>query len=201
MQEVGLVERDEADKSPLETTATLLERTRAGDDAAQNRLVARFLPVLTRWAHNRLPYHARDLSETGDLVQRTLIKAFRSIDRFEYRREGSFLAWLRQILINELRDEIRRSGRRPGKVEVPPDLASPKPSPLAEMITQETFDVYEAALAKLRPRTREAVILRLEFDYAYAQIAEAIDATSENAARMLVSRAVVQLAKELSATS
>jgi RNA polymerase sigma-70 factor (ECF subfamily) len=182
----------------LESTATLVQFAQAGDRAARNLLVRRFLPVLTRWAHGRLPSYARDLSETGDLVQKTLIKALRGIDGFEYRREGAFIAWLRQVFINEVRDEIRRAGRKPWKVELPDDLAARTPSPLAHVLSQETFAAYDAALAKLRPRTREAVILRLEFGYSYPQIVQAIGSTSENATRMLVTRAVVQVAQALS---
>lgn len=182
---------------PQEATAILLQRAQDGDKAARNRLIGRFLPVLTQWAHHRLPNYARDLSETGDLVQITLMKALRGMNRFEHRREGAFMAWLRQIFINEVRDEMRRAGRKPWKVEVPRDLSSVSPTPLAELLAQETFATYEAALMKLRPRTREAVILRLEFGYTYAEIAEAIDVTSDNAARMLVSRAVEQLAQDI----
>ena len=47
-----------------EPTLTLLQRLRAGDAAARERLVARYLPRLTRWAHGRLPTGARDLSDT-----------------------------------------------------------------------------------------------------------------------------------------
>lgn len=191
-------ENGAAEDASLESTATLIQFAQAGDKAARNRLVRRFLPVLTRWAHGRLPSYARDLSETGDLVQKTLIKALRGIDGFEYRREGAFIAWLRQVFINEVRDEIRRAGRKPWKVEVPDDLAAETPSPLTQVLSRETFAVYDAALAQLRPRTREAVILRLEFGYSYPQIAEAIGSASENAARMLVARAVVQVAKAMS---
>ena len=44
---------------PLERTLDLLERVRGGDPRARERLFARFLPVLTAWAHERLPRTAR----------------------------------------------------------------------------------------------------------------------------------------------
>jgi hypothetical protein len=43
-----------------EPTLTLLQRLRAGDAAARERLVARYLPRLTRWAHGRLPTPQRE---------------------------------------------------------------------------------------------------------------------------------------------
>ena len=54
----------------------LLQQAQAGDQDALNRLVARYLPRLKRWAAGRLPVWARDLSDTQDLVQETLVRAF-----------------------------------------------------------------------------------------------------------------------------
>src|SRR6476660_8945498 len=76
----------------LESTAELLERIRSGDESARERLVSRYLPILKRLGHGRLPARARDLSDTDDLVQVTLIRALDHIETFEMRREGAFLA-------------------------------------------------------------------------------------------------------------
>jgi RNA polymerase sigma-70 factor (ECF subfamily) len=46
----------------LETTIDLVDRSRIGDAAARNRLIQRYLPLLTRWAHGRLPHSARRLA-------------------------------------------------------------------------------------------------------------------------------------------
>src|SRR5688572_11599302 len=93
----------------LETTAQLLAWVREGDPAACERLVTRYLPMLRRWAHGRLPGHARALADTDDLVQVTLIRALGRVREFESSREGAFLAYLRRILLNAIRGEIRRS--------------------------------------------------------------------------------------------
>ena len=74
---------------------------RAGDQRARERLVSRFLPILRNWATGRLPGGARDLAETDDLVQITLVRALDHIDRFEHRGEGAFLAYLRRILLKD----------------------------------------------------------------------------------------------------
>ena len=52
-----------------ESSVELLERARAGDSDALDRLLGRYLPRLRRWASGRLPRRARDLSDTDDLVQ------------------------------------------------------------------------------------------------------------------------------------
>jgi RNA polymerase sigma-70 factor (ECF subfamily) len=60
----------------LESTATLLAKVRNGDGSARERLCSINLPILTRWAHGRLPTYARNLSETDDMVQTCLIKCY-----------------------------------------------------------------------------------------------------------------------------
>ena len=181
------------DPAGLEKTADLLSQVRAGSSAAQDRLVRRFLPILRRWAHGRLPYHARDLADTDDLVQITLIRALNHIEQFEPRREGAFLAYLRRILLNSLRDEVRRVNRRPTRQNVE-DVVSEAPL-VVNAVGTETMIAYERALATLPEKQQEAVFLRIEFGYSYAEIAEAIGSPSANAARMMVTRALAQLAE------
>lgn len=185
----------EPDALGLESTAALLERIRMGDESAQARLVSRYLPILKRLAHGRLPARARDLSDTDDLVQVTLIRALSHVDTFEVRREGAFLAYLRRILVNQIRDEIRRVSRRPDRVDLGDDVPGIGPSPLEEAIGTETAERYEAALELLTDEQKEAVILRLELGFNYQQIADAVGHGSSNAARMMVTRALVRLSK------
>jgi RNA polymerase sigma-70 factor (ECF subfamily) len=91
-------------------------------------------------------------------------------------------------------------GRRPGRAEVDDDLPSLGPSPLDELIGHDLLERYEEALGGLRDEQREAVILRLEMGYSYAQIAEALGGNSPNAVRMMISRALAQIAKGMKET-
>lgn len=178
----------------LESTASLLTRARQGDRAAREALVGRYLPALRRFAHGRLPPGARDLVDTHDLVQNTIIRALNHLDRFEPRREGAFLAYLRQILVNQIRDEARRAAARPARMVLSESVPVDSPSPLEEAIGRENLEVYEAALQRLSPPQREAIVLRVELGFSYPQIAEALGRQSPNAARMLIARAMVRLA-------
>src|SRR5437763_2883229 len=94
------------------TTADLLQRARLGDADARNELFARYLPSLRRWARGRLPRWTRDLRDTEDVVQETLLQTLKHIDVFQPRHEGALQAYLRQALMNRVRDEVRRVGRR-----------------------------------------------------------------------------------------
>ena len=96
-----------------ESSMVLVQRARQGDHAALDDLCARYLPRLRRWAHGRLPGWARDAVDTQDIVQATLTQVVQHIDAFDPRHEGAFQAYVRQALLNRIRDEIRRAHRAP----------------------------------------------------------------------------------------
>jgi RNA polymerase sigma factor (sigma-70 family) len=186
-------------KSPSEAESSfaLVLRARTGDDDAVGQLCSRYLPRLQRWAHGRLPAYARSAVETQDLAQETLIQAVRHLKTFEPRHEGAFQAYLRQTLLNRIRDEIRRGRRRGPADSLDTSAPAKSPSPLEEAIGQETLERYEEALGRLRPEDREAIIARIEMGLDYAEVAEALGKPSAGAANMAVSRALVKLAKEM----
>ena len=171
----------------------MLFRSRAGDDAARERLFARFLPKLELWAHRRLPHSARGLADTDDLVQVTLVRALNRIDSFEPRREGAFLSYIRTILLNVVREEIRRARPLMHREELDERLPTRSRSQLDDLIGAETLDRYDQGLASLPEEQREAVILRLEFGYSHAEVAEALGKSSPDAARMTIARALATL--------
>src|SRR4029453_3388868 len=96
-----------------ESSFALVERAVSGDARALDELCARFLPRLQRWAHGRLPAWARDALDTNDLVQEPLAQVARRIQKFEPRHKTAFQSYLRQALINRVRDQVRRAKRRP----------------------------------------------------------------------------------------
>ena len=181
----------------LESSLVLLVRARDGDEEAIDRLAGRWLPRLQRWATGRLPDWARGLADTQDLVQETVFQAFRRIGSFEVRGEGALQAYLRQAVLNRIRNEIRRHSRRPAADEIDPDLTSLDPSPLELAVGREVVAQYEAGLARLRPEDREAIIGRVEMGLSNEELAEALGKPSPNAARMAVERALVRLATEM----
>jgi RNA polymerase sigma factor (sigma-70 family) len=189
--------RSASEDAPATASLILLERVRAGDTAALNRLLDRYLPKLSRWASGRLPQWARDLSDTDDLVQDTLIRSVANLGHFEARGEGALQAYLRGAVLNRIRDEIRRLRRTPIKGELDSAIAAKGESPLESAIGAETMAKYDRALERLEPETREAVIARIEMGCSYAEIADLMDKPSADAARMTVSRALLRLAEEM----
>jgi len=179
------------------TTADLLHRARLGDVDAVNELFARYLPSLRRWARGRLPQWTRDLRDTDDIVQETLVQTLKNIEAFQPRHEGALQAYLRQALVNRVRDEVRRVSRHGVTAEIVDEHADAAPSPLEQAIGHEALTRYEGALARLRPEEREVIIARVELGQSYQQIAAGHGKASADAARMAVSRALVRLAEEM----
>ena len=183
------------------TTADLLQRARLGDADAVNELFARYLPSLRRWARGRLPQWTRDLRDTDDIVQETLVQTLKNIEAFQPRHEGALQAYLRQALVNRVRDEVRRVSRHGVTAEIVDEHADAAPSPLEQAIGREALTRYEGALARLRPEEREVIIARVELGQSYQQIAAGHGRASADAARMAVSRALVRLAEEMDVDS
>jgi len=184
-------------KTRLDTTWQLLARARAGDPQALEQLFAHHLPPLQRWARGRLPKWARQMTDTDDLVQDALAQTFRRLDHVEAKGVGAFGGYLRQAVLNRIRDELRRSGRTPPSVDLGTvDLAGGQ-SPLEQAIGREGVERYERALQQLSEADREAIVGRLELGYSYEELAEALSKPSAEAARKAAHRALLKLAEEL----
>jgi RNA polymerase sigma factor (sigma-70 family) len=185
------------DRAALESSLVLLERAQQGDASALDRLCERYLPRLRRWATGRLPRWARDLSDTEDLVQETIAGTLSHLGGFQPQHEGALQAYLRQAVLNRIRDEIRRAHRLPARNGMQGTEADPAPSPLEEVVGRDAVRRYEVALARLRAEEREAIHLRIELQYEFQQIAESLGKPSADAARMAVNRALLRLAEEM----
>lgn len=184
-------------RSAPDSTATLLERARTGDRAAIDALFARCIPPLQRWARGRLPHWARDMADTHDVVQDAVIQTFKRLDTFEARGEGALQAYLRQAVMNRIRDHIRRVGRRPGHAELDPEHEDTGPSPLEQAVGREAVERYEAALARLSETDRALIVATVELGYTPEQVAEATGRRSIDAARRASRRALIKLAEEM----
>ena len=181
----------------LDSTAVLIQRVREGDKDSLERLVSRHVAPLRRYVSGRLPRWARDLADTDDLVQDTLLRTFSRMDAFEVRGVGALQAYLRQAVMNRLRDELRRKGRAPAFVDVHDLDIAGQGSPLEEAIGAEAAARYVAALARLEPEEREAIIGRVEMDYSYADLADMLGKPTADAARKAARRALLRLAEEM----
>jgi RNA polymerase sigma-70 factor (ECF subfamily) len=144
-----------------------------------------------------LPKWARDLADTDDLVQDTLVQTFKRIEAFEPRRVGALQAYLRQAVLNRIRNELRRKGRQSHATDLDNIDVESAESPLEQAIGREAVERYEQALQRLTAEEREAIIARVELGYNYEELAEALGKPTSEAARKAARRALVRLAQEM----
>jgi RNA polymerase sigma-70 factor (ECF subfamily) len=180
-----------------DATSSLLERAKNGDRDALEVLFARHMPTLRRWASGRLPRWARDVADTQDLVQDTVFQAFKRVEAFEPRGDGALQAYLRQAVMNRIRNEFRSKGRRPAFECLDDRARTDQTSPLEAAIRQEQLDRYDHALSQLSERDRDLIVARVEVGLTYEEMAEALSKPSWNAARMATARALLRLAEQL----
>ena len=181
----------------VESSGQLLDRARHGDLGAREALWTRYLPRLRRWAKGRLPAWARDLLDTDDLVQKTVLDTFDRLDDFRPAHEGALQAYLRQALLNRVRDALRSARRRVPPGPLSEDAVDAAPSPLEEAVGRDLLERYEAALGRLRPDDRAAIVARLEMGGTWEELAQVLCKPSPDAARVAVSRALLRLAEEM----
>jgi RNA polymerase sigma factor (sigma-70 family) len=177
-------------------TAELVQRAQAGDAAAMERILERYLPRLQRWASGRLPAYARSLFDTADVVQETLLRAIEGIDRIEP-RPGAFQGYVRKAVLNRIRDQIRWSARRRGSAEIAESLPDPSPSPTEEAVGADLLARYERGMEAVDDEDRRLLHLRIDMDFDFDEIAAMTGRPSPNAARMAFQRALFRLAETM----
>ena len=180
-----------------ESSFSLIRRAKTGDAGALDALAGRYLKPLRRWARGRLPAWARDGMDTEDLVQDSVVNSLKHLESFDPRRQGALQAYLRQAIVNRIRDEVRRVQRRPEQAALDSGIMDAGASPLDEAIGADVQARYERALAELGDDERALVVARVELGYSYEQVAVALDKPSADAARMAVGRALVKLADRM----
>jgi RNA polymerase sigma-70 factor (ECF subfamily) len=183
--------------SSEDSTRGLFRRARAGDSEARDLLWRRLIPRLQRFAHGRLPRGARGLLDTDDLVQDVLMKTLRGVERFDPHHSGALGGYLRDALLNRIRDEARRLGRRPVVSEAVSEPIAADLSPIEEAIEHEEFARYERAMLRITEGERELIHCRIELGLGFSDIARLLDKPSPDAARVATSRAVARLAREM----
>ena len=176
-----------------ESTRGLVERGRKGDAAAWERLFERITSKLRFWAHRRMPRSTRGQDQTRDVVQDAALGVWKHVDKLDLSKRGDLEAYLREAVINRIRDRARRLQRDPLVVSIDPEIKDSLPSPLNLVLSGERWARYQAAFNELTTTQREAVVARVEMGCSWEQVAEAINSPTAAAARMQFNRAVERL--------
>jgi RNA polymerase sigma-70 factor, ECF subfamily len=155
----------------------LLAAAQAGDELAFRRLVEPYRHALGVHCYRILgsPHDAEDV------VQETLLRAWRAIERFEPR--ATLQTWLYRIATNACLDELERRPRRPEPVQPYPDMpldpaASPAYDPAARYAIREGMELaLLRAIQELPGRQRAVLILRDVLGWTSPEAAELLDST------------------------
>lgn len=174
------------------STQTLLQAARSGSQDALEVLCDRYIDRLEKWAHRRLPLHARDLKETKDIIQEAIVNSLRQLPAIES-AEG-FFQYMKTSVKNLVLNAIRDSSRRKTDTGLDEALVDSGPSPIEVAIGKEKLARYERALEKLHADQRELVIARIEMEMSWAEIAIDYGFNSADAARVATSRIIKKLA-------
>jgi RNA polymerase sigma-70 factor (TIGR02960 family) len=182
-----------------------LSRARAGDDEAFRELTEPYRAELQVHCY-RILGSAQDAE---DLVQETLLAAWRGLDRFEGR--ASLRAWLYRIATNRCLNFLRDAGRRPREMTAPDLPSDPRPTSVGEPLWLQPFpDVllenladaapgpearYETSeaiglafvtgLQQMPPLQRAVVVLRDVLGFRVREVAEMLDTTEASVASAL----------------
>lgn len=177
----------------------LLQRARGGDESAFAELAQRYRADLQLHCYRIVG----SVQDAEDLVQETLLAAWRGLERFE--RRASLRSWLYRIATNRSLNALRDRSRRPQELPGAPEETPPPPQPtrLGEPLWLEPYpDVliegasdrthepearyasreaiglaFLAALQRLSPRQRAVLVLRDVLAFRAAEVADMLGTT------------------------
>ena len=180
------------------STFTLLEQAQAGDHGALSRAFEKYQRRLAVLVHFKLSERARTFAEIDDIVQETLLRAFRDIHNFHYQAPGSFLRWLSAIADHVIVDRVRYQSReRRAGDEIPfrsaSNPAGPEPidtkTPSRLLAQQEAVERLLSRLDCLPEDYRNAILMAKIEGLTTVEMAEKLGKSRE-AVALLVFRAV-----------
>lgn len=195
----------------------LLDEVKGGAAERLGKLLDSYRNYLYLLASTQIDPRLRAKVSPSDLVQETMMGAYRDFHAFQGQSERQLIAWLRQILIHRLHVFVQQhllAERRDARREVSLDdlaaalahssqklnagslLADPGPSPSAQVIQRENAVRLADHLQRMRPDYREVLVLRNLQGLPFEEIAERLERSS-GAVRMLWLRAIQQLREQM----
>ncbi len=156
----------------LEPDTILVERCLTGDQAAWAELVR----THTRRIYNLCYRFTGRTQEADDLTQDVFLRVYKTLGSFQG-SQGSFTTWLTSLTRNLLIDHYRKHKKERADVSVDDEdtaeIAETNVTftrPDVVMIEQEGREAIQAAITRLSPDLREAVILRDMQELEYREI-------------------------------
>ena len=182
----------------LDQDSSLVSRCLRGDESAWEELVR----VHSRRVYGLCYRFTNSGSESQDLTQEVFLRVFRTLHSFRA-AEGSFGTWLARLTRNLLIDHYRRTRQDrvtdslDDQLPVLGDRSAAGASRADQAVAgREASEILQAALQKLSPDLREAVILRDLQEMEYREIAQVL-AIPEGTVKSRINRGRAELARLL----
>jgi RNA polymerase sigma factor (sigma-70 family) len=136
-----------------EDERALIDRAKQQPEAFRE-LYRRYFPRIYAYVAARVGR----VPDAEDMVSTIFVKVVEALDRFEYRGEGAFAAWLFRIAHNEVSQFYRQQHSAPLALDDLPDIGGDIPD--QAVIRQEQFARLHSLVGTLSPRRQEIVMLR-----------------------------------------
>jgi RNA polymerase sigma-70 factor (ECF subfamily) len=133
----------------------LIEQSRR-DPERFRELYAAYFPRI----YGYVAYRVRRSEDAEDIVAEVFMRVVHNLQRFEYRGEGSFAAWIFRIAYNEVSQFHRASGSESLSLDELPEISAHQLAPDQALVRKETFAQLSGMIASLSPRRRDIVTLR-----------------------------------------
>jgi len=185
----------------------LVRRCISGDAAAWEEIVQRY----NRRIYNICYRFAGSADDAQDLTQEVFIKMYRTLNSYDVDR-GAFMTWVTTVTRNLLVDHFRKtkqdrltdsldttSSDHEDVMPLGEQIPDRGPAPDSKVQSREAREVVHAALQKLSPELREAVILRDLQDMDYREIATVLK-VPEGTVKSRINRGRAELARLLQRT-
>src|SRR5215831_1678637 len=186
---------------PYTLSHGLVERAQQGDQDAFSALFEKCRPRLAVIVHCRLSSSLRRDADVDDILQETMLRAFRDIHRFEYRAPGSFMSWVARIAEHVIVDMARAQDRqkRAGELvrlrsETNPGGPEPAHSFTPSRIFRENESMRQfVETLNLLPEDYRRVILLAKVEgLSTSEVAERLEKSKETTS-LLLHRAIKRL--------
>ncbi len=191
---------------PRSDLESCIASARDGDKEALGQALESFRKYLLLVANKGLDPALRTKKGASDLVQESLLLAYRDFAYFRGRTKAEWQTWLKTILVNHLtsqRRQLASSNRRLREVAVSHESQlgwiDEAPTPGAELARREREAVVTAAVLRLSERHRRVVIEHYREKRTYEEIGRRMGIDAE-AVRKLWTRALKKLREELGST-
>ena len=153
----------------------LVQRSQRDDERAFGELVRRYESKVYSLALRMV----RNPEDAEDVLQDTFLRAFRGIKSF--RGSSTFSTWIYRIAANSALMRLRKKQLPTVSIEDSDERETPitimdwKPTPVEQLLSQETFQAMEEAIESLPPEFRQVFILRDVEELSNAEVAEILD--------------------------